>query len=160
MITVRRSEAADFDAWFALFEQVAGEGRWIGTELPITRDAMRPSFDRTLHSADGATFLAFDGEQLVGMIGVNPMNRGVLEFGMMVADGHRGAGIGSQLLQACIEWARSVQAHKVALSVWPHNDAAIGLYKKFGFEVEGRLVKHYRRRNGELWDALLMGLIL
>jgi RimJ/RimL family protein N-acetyltransferase len=64
------------------------------------------------------------------------------------------------LLQACIEWARSVQAHKVALSVWPHNDAAIGLYKKFGFEVEGRLVKHYRRRNGELWDALLMGLIL
>lgn len=160
MITVRPSEAADFDEWFALFEAVAAEGRWIGAELPVDRDERRASFERTLASPTGMSFVAVDDDgQIVGNIGVN-LSGGVAEFGMMIADGHRGQGIGSDLLQACLEWARSVEAHKVALSVWPHNEAAIGLYKKFGFEIEGRLVKHYRRRNGEVWDALLMGLIL
>jgi ribosomal protein S18 acetylase RimI-like enzyme len=48
----------------------------------------------------------------------------------------------------------------VALQVWPHNERAIALYRKFGFQVEGRLVRHYRRRNGELWDAIPMALVL
>src|SRR5438132_10638636 len=30
----------------------------------------------------------------------------------------------------------------------------------FGFEEEGLLRRQYRRRNGELWDALVMGLLL
>ena len=50
--------------------------------------------------------------------------------------------------------------HKVTLTVWPHNGRAIALYRKFGFEVEGRLVRHHRRRNGELWDVLSMGVVL
>jgi RimJ/RimL family protein N-acetyltransferase len=44
--------------------------------------------------------------------------------------------------------------------VWPHNAAAIALYRKVGFQVEGRRRRQYRRRNGELWDAILMGLVL
>jgi RimJ/RimL family protein N-acetyltransferase len=44
--------------------------------------------------------------------------------------------------------------------VWPHNGAALRLYERTGFVVEGRLRRHWRRRNGELWDALLMGLVL
>lgn len=160
MTAVRRSEAADFDEWFALVESVAGEGRWIGAEAPLDRAERRASFDRTLASPVGASFLACaeDGK-IIGNLGVN-ISGGVAEFGMMVRDGCRGQGVGSALLEACLEWTRSMNAHKLALSVWPHNDAAIGLYKKYGFEVEGRLVKHYRRRSGELWDALLMGLIL
>ncbi|MEP9394480.1 MULTISPECIES: GNAT family N-acetyltransferase [Gordonia] len=37
---------------------------------------------------------------------------------------------------------------------------AIALYEKFGCVAEGRLYRHYRRRSGELWDAIVMGLIL
>jgi RimJ/RimL family protein N-acetyltransferase len=44
--------------------------------------------------------------------------------------------------------------------VWPHNDRAIALYARRGFVEEGRLVRHYRRRSGELWDAIIMGLPL
>jgi RimJ/RimL family protein N-acetyltransferase len=51
-------------------------------------------------------------------------------------------------------------ARKVALEVRPHNHVAIRLYQRAGFECEGRLRRHYRRRNGELWDAILMGLSL
>jgi RimJ/RimL family protein N-acetyltransferase len=44
--------------------------------------------------------------------------------------------------------------------VFVHNTAAIALYRKFGFVEEGRRVKHFRRANGELWDAFEMGLLL
>jgi RimJ/RimL family protein N-acetyltransferase len=44
--------------------------------------------------------------------------------------------------------------------VFPHNHAAIALYRRFGFVEEGRRVKHYRRGNGELWDSIVMRLIL
>jgi RimJ/RimL family protein N-acetyltransferase len=68
--------------------------------------------------------------------------------------------VGSALLEAAIAWARDVGAHKVGLQRWPHNARAAALYEKFGFEEEGRLVRHYRRKNGELWDAVIMGLVL
>src|SRR6266508_2058891 len=81
-------------------------------------------------------------------------------FVEVAAEGWRGRGVGSALLRAGIEWARGAGAHKVALQVWPHNAAALALYEKFGFQREGLLRGHYRRRNGELWDAIVMGLPL
>ncbi len=59
-----------------------------------------------------------------------------------------------------IEWARERGLHKLSLSVFPHNAAAIALYRKFGFVEEGRRVKHFRRASGELWDTIDMGLLL
>ena len=63
-------------------------------------------------------------------------------------------------LAEAIDQARTAGAHKVALQVWPHNAAAIALYERFGFQREGYLTRHYRRRSGELWDAVVMGLPL
>ena len=37
---------------------------------------------------------------------------------------------------------------------------ALALYRKFGFVEEARLRRHYRQRNGQLWDGVGMGLIL
>jgi ribosomal protein S18 acetylase RimI-like enzyme len=79
---------------------------------------------------------------------------------MAVARPWRGRGVGSALLAAAIEKARSEGLHKLSLEVFPHNDAAIALYRKFGFAEEGRRVKHYRRANGERWDSIVMGLLL
>jgi ribosomal protein S18 acetylase RimI-like enzyme len=48
----------------------------------------------------------------------------------------------------------------MSLSVFPHNEAGLALYRKYGFVEEGRRVKQYRRSSGELWDAIEMGLLL
>jgi len=79
---------------------------------------------------------------------------------MAILAAYRGQGIGTRLVEHGTEWARQAGAHKLALEVWPHNDRAIALYKKMGFLEEGRLRRHYRRRSGELWDAVVMGLLL
>lgn len=79
---------------------------------------------------------------------------------MMVAADWRGRGVGTALVAAAIERSRARGLHKLILSVFPHNEAAIALYRKFGFVDEGRRVRHIRRASGELWDLLEMGLQL
>jgi RimJ/RimL family protein N-acetyltransferase len=97
--------------------------------------------------------------RMVGNLGVE-IHGGLAELGMMVDSEWRGRGVGSALMEACIAWARQHGAHKLVLEVWPHNATATALYRKYGFEQEGRFRRHYRRRNGELWDAVRMGLVL
>ena len=72
----------------------------------------------------------------------------------------RAQGVGSALLSTAVEWARGRGLHKLSLSVFAHNAAAIALYRKHGFVEEGRRVKQYRRSSGELWDVIDMGLLL
>jgi RimJ/RimL family protein N-acetyltransferase len=160
--TIRRATLEDDPQIAALFDAVAGEGRWIGRELPIDHEERRARFVEGLqHPETNATFVAVtpDGE-LIGDLGIGLTSYGVADLGMMVADGWRGAGVGSALLATAIAWARTAGAHKIALQHWPHNERAHALYRTFGFVEEGRLVRHYRRNNGELWDAVIMGLEL
>lgn len=158
-VSIRSASLDDFDAWFRLYDAVAAEGKWIGGEAPSDRSARRQSYESHQLNPDAITFLAVSGERLVGALGVS-VNGGIAELGMMVDAGFRGRGIGSALLGACIDWAGEQRAHKVILEVWPHNVAARQLYEKHGFVIEGRFQRHYRRRNGELWDAIRMGLVL
>ncbi len=108
----------------------------------------------------GSLFLAERDGELVGVLGMDLPPYKVADLGMMVKDSHRGQGVGSALMVRAIDWAREVGAHKIALQHWPHNEGARALYEKFGFEQEGYLRRHYPRRNGEIWDAVVMGLVL
>lgn len=46
-------------------------------------------------------------------------------------------GIGGQLLESVIEWARNSSITRLELTVLETNKSAINLYKKYGFEQEG-----------------------
>ena len=160
MVSVRPAREEDLDAALGLDEAVAIEGRWIAREAPVDRIKRRAVFESDLRRDDATLFVADDDGAVVGLLGIELSSYGVADFGMMVDPDRRGEGIGSMLLAAAVDWARSAGSHKLALQVWPHNEAAIALYRKFGFQQEGLLRGHYRRRNGELWDALVMGLLL
>jgi RimJ/RimL family protein N-acetyltransferase len=137
-----------------LFAAVAEERDGIATEPPVDIEARAASW-----TLDGALVAVADTE-IVGSLHVKQSRFGFGEIGMAVARDWRGRGVGSALLVAAIAWARDRGLHKLSLSVFVHNTAAIALYRKFGFVEEGRRVKHFRRANGELWDAFEMGLLL
>ena len=169
-VTVRPATLDDVDAVVAMLAEVAGEGRWIATEAPVDVDRRRRRMVEDIEREDAVVLVAEAGGQPVGELvlhlagyGVADLGMagyGVADLGMAVAAAWRGRGIGSALLAEAIDRARKAGAHKVALQVWPHNIAAIALYERFGFQREGYLTRHYRRRSGELWDAVIMGLRL
>jgi RimJ/RimL family protein N-acetyltransferase len=154
--TVRPASAADARALAELFAAVAEERTGIASEPPIDLE------ERTARIAAGvaSSIVAVKGDQLVGMIHIEVSRHGFGEFGMLVDRDWRGCGAGSALLQATIERARGQGLHKLCLEVFVHNSAAIALYRKYGFMEEGRRVKQYRRGSGELWDSIVMGLLL
>jgi RimJ/RimL family protein N-acetyltransferase len=133
---------------------VAEERDGIAAEPPIDVERRAASWDLD------RTLIAVEGDAIVGLLFILESGFGFGEIGMMVAQGWRGRGVGSALVAASIDWARAHGLHKLTLSVFPQNAAAIGLYRKFGFVEEGRRVAHIRRDNGELWDLIDMGLLL
>ena len=137
-----------------LYADVAEERIYIGGEPPVDVEARAASWSLA------GDFVALDDGRIIGGIHIGATPFGVGVIGMMVARDWRGRGVGSALMQTAIDWAREQGLHKLCLDVWPHNESAIALYKKFGFVQEGFRVKQRRRANGELWDELEMGLLL
>ncbi len=151
---VRPATDADRVPLATLFAAVAEERDGIATEPPVDVDATAAGW--TIEW----TYVAVAGDEIVGSIHLDPNRFGLGEIAMVVARRWRGQRAGSALLATAITRARDENLHKLSLSVFAHNDAAIALYRKFGFVEEGRRVKHYRRASGELWDSLEMGLLL
>jgi RimJ/RimL family protein N-acetyltransferase len=159
-VIVRAAAPADVDRMVDMLAAVAAEGRWIGTEAPVEVERRRRLLAEDIEGDHAVVLVAEAGGELVGQLGLHLARYGVADLGMLVAAGWRGRGVGTALLRAAVDTARAAGAHKIALQVWPHNAAALALYEKFGFQREGYLRRHYRRRSGELWDAVVMGLPL
>lgn len=78
----------------------------------------------------------------VGSVGVhgksNPRIRHVAMMGMSIHRDWQGQGVGSQLMQAALDLADNwLNLTRLELEVWTDNLAAIALYTKYGFLVEG-----------------------
>ena len=153
---VRDGRIEDGRALAELFAAVAEERDGIATEPPVDLDARTTQFAAAI---DGTIVAVADGE-LVGSLHLQPTRHGFAELAMAVAREWRGRGVGSSLVAAAIERARADGLHKLSLEVFPHNEAGVALYRRFGFVEEGRRVKQYRRASGELWDSVVMGLLL
>lgn len=79
------------------------------------------------------------------------------EFGVNVHPDYRGIGIGRELVNRLLQWAKqNRQIEKVVLQVFATNEGAIGLYKKMGFVEEGRFKKAIKQPDGTYVDLLQM----
>lgn len=83
-------------------------------------------------------------------------SRHVGSFGMGVDVEYQRRGVGSALMAAIIDLADNwYNLRRLELEVYADNAAAVALYKKFGFEVEG-LYRKFAYRDGKFVDALAM----
>jgi RimJ/RimL family protein N-acetyltransferase len=151
---IRPATDADRVPAAQLLADIAEERDGLATEPPIDIESWAATFSLA------GFFLADADGQIIGSIYVGASRFGFGEIGMGVARPWRGCGVGTALLDTAIGYARDQGLHKLSLDVFPHNAAAIALYRKFGFVEEGRRIKQYRRASGELWDSVEMGLLL
>jgi ribosomal protein S18 acetylase RimI-like enzyme len=107
-------------------------------------------------------FVALAGDRVVGWCDVRPRERPVTRhsgvLGMGVLPEWRGQGLGRRLIERTLEAARAYPLARVELAVRADNTRAAALYRKVGFEVEGR-----RRRamfvGGVYYDDITMALL-
>jgi putative acetyltransferase len=102
-------------------------------------------------------------DELVGTLSLkhetHPRRRHAGYVGMSVHDLWQGRGIGSALMEAVIELADNwLSLSRLELNVYTDNDAAIHLYEKHGFEIEGTL-RDYAFRDGGFVDSYAMARI-
>ncbi|WP_018752715.1 GNAT family N-acetyltransferase [Paenibacillus sanguinis] len=93
-------------------------------------------------ASDNSTILVAEhSDLLVGYLLVDGgKTRRIKHVGYIVAgilSTYQGQGIGTRLFQALEEWRKNTGLKKLELTVMSHNEAAIALYKKMGFQIEG-----------------------
>lgn len=160
---IRPAEGGDAAALVELGRAVGREpGRWLITASDWRSVGEERRYLKAVRRyPHAAVFVAESGPgEIVGRLSLSrdqhPSSAHVADLGLMVAAGWRRRGIGTALLETAVEWARGADVRKLELHVFPHNEQAIRLYERFGFEREGYRKRHYRRSSGEFVDAILM----
>lgn len=99
---------------------------------PLPGDACKRWLDRVL---TGINVLAWHKDRVVGHAALLADGEGSHELVVFVDQPYQGAGVGSALLGALLQAGHEHDVERVRLSVEWANQAAVGLYRKFGFEV-------------------------
>jgi putative acetyltransferase len=157
-VTVRRAEVRDA----AAIARVFGAPDAMAGTLQLPYPSPEAWAKRLSDATDGDYLLVAEiGGEVVGNLGLHPVSksprrRHVATLGMAVRDDVRRRGAGGALLAAAIDLADNwIGYARLELTVYTDNAAAIALYRKFGFVVEGT-ASQYALRDGEYVDALMM----
>ncbi|MFC4077307.1 GNAT family N-acetyltransferase [Salinithrix halophila] len=163
-LVIRPAEPHDAQEIHRRLTRVVEEGVYLN-ETPDSlpdREEKREEIEDIREGGGMYTVVEVDGE----IAGVALLRRGLegtsdhtAKFRTWLVPGYRGLGLGTQLLEYTIEWARTHGVEKINLDVWDNNDRAIQLYEKYGFQVEGRRLKQ-AVIEGEYVDELYMGLFV
>jgi putative acetyltransferase len=112
---------------------------------------------------NGKYIVAEVDHQIVGHALLEPLHlsaiQHVVHLTIAVHEGSQEKGIGKAMLGYLIEWAKKTPSvEKIELHVRSENKRAISLYRKFGFQEEGRWKKRVKIEEGQYLDDILMGL--
>lgn len=86
---IREATPEDFDAWRAVFAEVAAEGLWIGAEAAPPAERMRPIFESRVEDPERLV-LVVDAAGVVGALHADSITRGLVELGMELLPAWRG----------------------------------------------------------------------
>ncbi len=160
-ITVRRARVDDAAAIAAVMDDPAVYAGLM--QMPYASvEAQRTRLGEFL--APGKLDLLLVAERdgkVVGSSGLHPAGvavrrRHVMSIGISVLPEAQGQGVGAALMQAMCDYAdRWMGVLRIELTVYTDNAAAVALYRKFGFEMEGRH-RGYALRDGRYVDAFAM----
>jgi len=162
-VAVRPARPKDARSYLDMWRAVVAERRFVRTET--VRGSVRTYRRQFRHPVTDshARFVAVAGDRVVGVLIIeriaHPVNRHVATLGMAVDKAWRRRGVGVALMAAGMRWARSAGIEKVTLEVYPTNEAAVALYRKFGFTEEGRLMRQSLKSYG-YEDELIMSKFL
>ena len=166
-LRIRRAEPDDFAAIAATMSAPRATAGTLQLPLPSLegwRERLaKPEPDGFLIVAEVRTQPVGDVFEVVGNLGLQMgsatrslRRRHVADLGMSVRDDWQGRGIGDALMRVAIDRADGwMGVLRIELTVFTDNGAAIALYRRHGFLVEGTH-RAYALRDGVYVDAHAM----
>lgn len=160
-LTIRHLEPADLPQVHALY----AEPHAFADTLQLPYQPLAAWETKLDSTRPGVMHLvALRGGKLVGQLGLealqSPRRRHVATLGMGVKAAAQRTGVGSALvvaaIEACEQW---MNISRIELYVYTQNKAAVGLYQKHGFVVEGTC-RNYAFRDGVYVDAHVMARVV
>ena len=112
------------------------------------------------HGSKYPIAVAEKGRLIIGWASLSPWSdrcaySNTAEISVYVKDGHRGKGIGKQLIKTVLREGRDVGLHTVIARVSEGNETSIRLLETFGFDHIG-IMKEVGRKFGKQFDVYLM----
>ncbi|GHO58318.1 GNAT family N-acetyltransferase [Ktedonobacter robiniae] len=156
----------DAEAFLHLRKQINEETSFMLREPDENATLAKQQLEQFLcHSPQDHLLLlvAEHGEQLVGFLigerGERQRNRHRLGLVIGILQAFTGQGIGTQFFMTMEDWARQQGIRRLELTVMTHNQAAVALYQKRGFEIEGTM-RRTMLIDGDYIDEYMMAKLL
>ncbi len=166
-LLIRQAERLDAAAMIEYVRCVAGETEFLSFGREEWRKTVAEEEAIIQKHADAPNqlfLLALIEAEIVGMLNVTGSPKKRLqhngEFGLTVKKAFWGKGIGRALMDSLLDWARANPIiRKINLMVMVENERAVRMYRRYGFEVEGR-IRRDLNLNGRFHDGYWMGLLI
>lgn len=162
---IRRIKAEDAEAFLYMLNQLDNETKYMmfePGERPQDIDFIRRRIEASSESSALLLGIA-DKDEIIGFLSAERgnfvRNRHCAYIVIGILGKGRSRGLGSGLFDRLMAWAKEQGITRLELTVMCHNESAIALYKKYGFEIEGT------KRNslivdGKYVDEYYMGKLL
>ena len=156
-LTIRRAEAEDAAGIAEMFESSKVYSGTLQVPYP-SREYWRRRI--TENPEVSYYLLAVVDERVVGMVSIDtyprPRRKHAGAIGISVHEEWQGKGVGTALMRAILDLADNwLNLSRLELEVFADNEAAIYLYERFGFELEGTMRQHAFRA-GSYVDSKIM----
>ena len=164
-LVIRRATEDDAEQMAQLKSHISRESDFLSfgeNEIEITVEKELESIRSANKTDNTIVIIALVDGEIAGFIcfigGKKARKRHAGEIGIAVRKKYWGSGIGANLLETLIDWAKSTNIiKKIDLLTRFDNENAIKLYEKYGFKKEGIITRDLCIK-GRFYDAYCMGL--
>jgi len=166
MIMIRVIRESDAEEFLNLCKRIDAETFFMmfePDERSTTVQEQRSEIQDVLSRDNQIIFLAEKDGQLIGYLtaygGRYKRNRHNVYIVAGVLQAFTARGVGTRLILELEKWAFKNKIHRLELTVMAQNEPAITLYRKMGFEIEGRK-RHALFIGGSYVDEYCMAKLL
>jgi RimJ/RimL family protein N-acetyltransferase len=162
---LRPAEPSDAEIIETNIEAVCKEKIYLYSDSFVLTHEWRKVLEKSIDENSGDLLIVADvGTEVIGHLRLfsewyGPKGRHVGIIGLSIIRNWRRRAIGSAMLSYGIEWAKFARFEKLNAAIIASNLGALKLFRKFGFQKEGRRKKQFKI-DGIYYDELLLARFL
>ena len=167
-LLIREAEVEDAAELVSFLNRVSVETDFTsldGDGILLTSEEMAIFLNKQASWDNQITLLAFLNDKIAGIVNITADQRKrvrhIGDLFIVIGKKYWNNGLGSLLLEEVVEWAQaSGILRRLQLTVQTRNLAAVHLYQKHGFAIEGRQERGAYIEEGDFIDVYLMGRLI